>query len=188
MDLWDEGPRVQRSKGPKVLPAYTEGMSLLAITRQPLRAEALAADLERQVQSRGEGCGGICTFLGVVRATHQGRRVRYLEYEAFEPLALKSFARIESEIAREWPAAAVAIHHRIGRLEIGDASVVIAAAASHRAEAFQACRYAIERIKQIAPIWKHEFFDDGEAWVEGATADVDDEAARQRARDIAACA
>jgi molybdopterin synthase catalytic subunit len=101
---------------------------------------------------------------------------------------LKSFARIESEIAREWPAAAVAIHHRIGRLEIGDASVVIAAAASHRAEAFQACRYAIERIKQIAPIWKHEFFEDGEAWVEGATADVDDEAARQRARDIAACA
>jgi len=160
-------------------------MSFLAITRDPLVAERLAAQLERDIQHQGEGCGAVCTFLGVVRATHKNRRVRYLEYEAFEPLALKSFARIETEIAQQWPAAAVGIHHRIGRLEIGEASVVIAAAASHRAEAFQACRYAIERIKQIAPIWKHEFFEDGDAWVEGATADVEDDAARRRALAVA---
>jgi molybdopterin synthase catalytic subunit len=163
-------------------------MSLLAITSQPLSAEALAADIEREVQSRGEGCGAVCTFLGIVRATHKGRKVQHLEYEAFEPLALKTFDRIAQEIAAEWPDARVAIHHRVGRLAVGEASVIIAAASSHRAQAFQVCRYAIERIKQIAPIWKHEFFTEGDAWVEGATADVHDEAARQRARDIAACA
>jgi molybdopterin synthase catalytic subunit len=72
----------------------------------------------------------------------------------------------------------LAIHHRLGRLEVGEASVAIAAASPHRAEAFAACRYAIERVKQIAPIWKHEFFDGGDVWIEGATADPDDEAAR----------
>ena len=72
-----------------------------------------------------------------------------------------------------------------GRLEIGEASVVIAAATAHRADAFQVCRYAIERVKQIAPVWKHEFFEDGEAWVEGAVADPDDEAARATARAVA---
>ncbi|HEX5068985.1 MAG TPA: molybdenum cofactor biosynthesis protein MoaE [Vicinamibacterales bacterium] len=162
-------------------------MSLLSITSQPLHAGVLAAELEREVQGRGEGCGAVCTFLGIVRATHKGRRVRYLEYEAFEPLALKTFDRIAREIAADWPEARVAIHHRVGRLAVGEASVIIAAASSHRAESFQVCRYAIERIKQIAPIWKHEFFAEGDAWVEGATADIEDETARRRARDIAAC-
>ena len=76
----------------------------------------------------------------------------------------------------------MAIWHRIGRIEIGEASVVIAAAAAHRDEAFRVCRYAIERVKQIAPVWKHEFFEDGAAWVEGAVADPDDEFARGHAR------
>jgi molybdopterin synthase catalytic subunit len=129
----------------------------------------------------------VCTFLGVVRATHKGRRVRHLDYEAFEPLALKAFDRIRDEIAGEWPDALVAIHHRIGRLRVGETSVAIAAASAHRREAFQVCRYAIERVKQIAPIWKREYFDDGDAWVEGAVADVDDEEARRRAL-AAACA
>ena len=73
------------------------------------------------------------------------------------------------------------MHHRIGRLSIGEASVAIAAASPHRADAFAACRYAIERVKQIAPIWKHEFFEGGDVWIEGATADPDDEAARRDA-------
>ena len=73
------------------------------------------------------------------------------------------------------------LRHRVGRLAVGDASVAVAAAAAHRAEAFQACRYAIERVKQIAPIWKHEFFDDGSAWVEGAPADPTDREARRTA-------
>ena len=75
----------------------------------------------------------------------------------------------------------LALHHRVGRLEIGEASVAIAAASAHRADAFAACRYAIERVKQIAPIWKHEFFDGGDVWIEGATADPDDARARAEA-------
>jgi len=157
----------------------------LAMTSEPLAIEALVADLERAAQAQGAGCGAVCTFLGIVRATHQGRRVRHLDYEAFEPLALKAFERIREEIAREWPDARVAIHHRVGRLRVGEASVAIAAASAHRGPAFQVCRYAIERVKQIAPIWKHEYFEDGDAWVEGATTDVDDEDARRRARETA---
>jgi molybdopterin synthase catalytic subunit len=98
---------------------------------------------------------------------------------------MKVFQRIEREIDRHWPGALVAIHHRIGRLEIGEASVAIVIATPHRAEAFQACRYAIERVKQVAPIWKHEFFEDGDMWVEGAPADPEDEAAQQRALERA---
>jgi molybdopterin synthase catalytic subunit len=160
-------------------------MSLFAVTRDPLSSEALQHVLERDVQARGEGCGALCTFVGVVRATHQGRRVRFLEYEAFDALALKTFEQIAGETAATWPESRIAIHHRIGRLAIGEASVVIVAAAPHRASAFQAARYGIERVKQIAPIWKHEFFEDGDAWVEGATADPADEAARQIARERA---
>lgn len=153
----------------------------LAIVREAVSVETLARLVEADARGRSEGCGAVCTFLGVVRATHQGRRVTYLEYEAFEPLALKVFHRIEAEAAEVWPGALVAVHHRVGRLEVGEASVAIAAAAAHRAEAFHVCRYAIERVKQIAPVWKHEFFEDGEAWVEGAVADPDDEAARRYA-------
>jgi molybdopterin synthase catalytic subunit len=162
-------------------------MRLLAITSDPLSVEALVGAVERAARARGEGCGAVATFVGVVRATHQSRRVTFLVYEAFDALAEQVFARIQTETGDVWPDATVAIHHRVGRLDIGEASVVIAAAAAHRAEAFQVCRYAIERVKQIAPVWKHEFFDDGEAWVEGALADPDDEGARAAAR-ARACA
>jgi molybdopterin synthase catalytic subunit len=150
-----------------------------------LSVEALGAELEAAARRVGEGCGAICSFVGVVRATHQGRTVRYLEYEAFAPLAKRALGRIADEVAAGWPGSLVAIHHRAGRLEVGEASVAIAAAAAHRAEAFQVCRYAIERVKQILPVWKHEFFDDGDAWVDGAVADPDDEAARTEARQRA---
>jgi molybdopterin synthase catalytic subunit len=155
------------------------------VTESPLAIEPLAADVETSLRGVDPGCGAVCTFIGYVRATHQGRRVQHLEYEAFVPLAVKSLERIDREVQADWPGTALAIHHRIGRLAIGEASVVIAAASAHRAQAFAACRYAIERIKQITPIWKHEFFEDGQAWVEGATADVEDEAARERARAVA---
>jgi molybdopterin synthase catalytic subunit len=153
----------------------------LAISRDVLSLDALVREVERDAQTRAEGCGGLCSFVGVVRATHKQRRVRYLEYEAFEPLALAAFGQIEQEIGRDWPHAVIAIHHRVGRLDVGEASVVIVAGAAHRAEAFQACRYAIERVKQIAPVWKHEFFEDGDAWVEGALADPADAGARREA-------
>lgn len=162
-------------------------LSRFAITTEPLAVERLAVALEEAGRHTGEGCGAVCTFAGIVRATHKGRAVRYLEYEAYEPLALRVFDRIAGEIDREWPGASVTIHHRVGRLNVGETSVAIAAASAHRAAAFQVCRYAIERVKQILPVWKHEFFEEGDAWVEGATADADDEGARLRARQ-AACA
>jgi len=160
-------------------------MRLIAITPERLSVESVVAAVETDARARGEGCGAVATFIGVVRATHRQRRVRYLVYEAYDALAERAFAQIQHEISDAWPHATVAIHHRTGRLQIGEASVVIAAATAHRADAFQVCRYAIERVKQIAPVWKHEFFEDGEAWVEGAVADPDDEAARATARAVA---
>ena len=130
-------------------------------------------------------CGAIATFVGIVRDHNADRRVLWLTYEAYEPLARKALARIGEEAAALWPSVRLGIHHRVGRLAIGDASVVIAAASAHRATAFAACRYAIERVKQIVPIWKHEHFEGGDVWIEGATADPSDEAARQRALSVA---
>lgn len=130
----------------------------------------------------GPACGAVVTFVGLVRNENAGRTVTHLDYEAYAPLAVKSFERIASEAAERWPSVTLAIHHRTGRLNIGDASVAIAAASPHRADAFAVSRYAIERIKQIAPIWKHEHFDGGEVWVEGASARPDDEEARAEAR------
>lgn len=129
----------------------------------------------------GAGHGAVVTFVGLVRNHNQGRRVTHLVYEAYEPLAVKALDRIVREAIGEWPSVQLAIHHRTGRLGIGEASVAIAAASPHRAQAFAAARYAIERIKQIVPIWKHEYFEGGDAWVEGATADPDNDDARERA-------
>jgi molybdopterin synthase catalytic subunit len=125
--------------------------------------------------------GAIATFVGTVRRENVGRQVAYLEYEAYEPLAVKALSLIADEVAGHWPAVRLAVQHRTGRLEPGEASLVIAAASPHRAEAFQACRYTIERVKQILPVWKREVFVGGEAWVEGAIADPSDAAARQAA-------
>jgi molybdopterin synthase catalytic subunit len=131
------------------------------------------------------GDGAVTTFVGLVRDHNAGRRVLWLEYEAYAPLAVKAFEQIASEAASRWPDARLAIHHRTGRIDIGEPSVVIAAASPHRAEAFAACRYAIERLKQIAPIWKREHFEGGEVWIEGATADPADEQARVAAMERA---
>ena len=129
----------------------------------------------------GEGDGAVATFGGLVRDHNLGRRVLFLEYEAYEPLAVKALERIVAEAGEAWPGTRVAVHHRIGRLEIGEVSVAIAAASPHRANAFAACRYTIERVKQIVPIWKREHFAGGEVWLEGATADPDNAAARETA-------
>jgi molybdopterin synthase catalytic subunit len=143
------------------------------VSSAPLDAAQIAASVADPAS------GAVVTFVGTVRNRNAGRAVLYLEYEAFVPLAVKSFERIAGEAADRWPSVALAIHHRVGRLDIGEASVVIAAASAHRADAFAASRYAIERIKQISPIWKHEHFEGGEVWIEGATADPADDAARQ---------
>src|SRR5882672_1435872 len=147
----------------------------VAVTAEPLDTAALVA----LVGAQGEGA--VVTFAGLVRDHNLGRRVEFLEYEAYEPLAVRALQRIIDEARGLWPDARLAAHHRIGRLEIGEASIVIAAASPHRADAFAACRYMIERVKQIVPIWKREHFDGGDVWLEGATADPDDEAARVKA-------
>ena len=147
----------------------------VAVTSKPLDANALAA----LVDSKGDGA--VVTFAGLVRDHNQGRQVQFLEYEAYEPLAIRALQRIVDEARDLWPGARIAVHHRLGRLEIGEASIVIAAASAHRADAFAACRYTIERVKQIVPIWKREHFNGGDVWLEGATADPDDQAAREKA-------
>ena len=151
------------------------GQARFAVTAEPLDAEALEAMVA------GPQCGASVTFVGRVRAENAGRTVLWLDYEAHAPLAVSVFESIAREAASHWPGAALAIAHRVGRLDIGDASVVVAAAAPHRGDAFAACRYGIERVKQIAPIWKHEHFEGGDVWIEGATADPADETARQMA-------
>jgi molybdopterin synthase catalytic subunit len=158
-------------------------LPLLAIGTEPLVLEGIAGAVAAGANA-GED-GAVVTFLGLVRNHNVGRSVRYLEYEAYEPLALKAFERIASEIAQRWPRSRFALHHRIGRLEVGEASVAIATRSPHRGDAYAACRYAIERIKQIAPIWKHEFFDGGDVWIEGASAHPDDPQARAEAERIA---
>jgi molybdopterin synthase catalytic subunit len=155
---------------------------LFAIGPGRLDAERLGAALASDGAGRD---GAVVTFLGLVRNHNVGRSVRYLEYEAYEPLALKAFERIDAEIRARWPSARLALHHRVGRLEIGEASVAIVATSPHRADAYAACRYAIERVKQIAPVWKREFFEGGDVWVEGATANPDDERARAEAERVA---
>lgn len=146
-----------------------------AISAAPLDVSAVIHEVARP------DSGAIATFVGTTRDHNQGRRVLYLEYEAYAPLAVRSFERIASEARERWPGIGLAIHHRVGRVNIGEASVVIASAAPHRADAFAAARYTIERIKQIAPVWKREHFEGGEQWIEGAVAHPDDEVARETA-------
>jgi molybdopterin synthase catalytic subunit len=154
---------------------------LVAVTAEPLDLPALTRELERSASADG----AIAAFVGLVRDHNQGRRVSYLEYEAYEPLAVRALHLIIEESRGLWPTARLGVHHRTGRLDIGEASIIIVAASPHRGEAFAACRYMIERVKQIVPIWKHEHFEGGDVWLEGATADPDDEAARTAARRVA---
>jgi molybdopterin synthase catalytic subunit len=110
--------------------------------------------------------GAVATFLGVVRNHHAGRTVLELAYEAYVPMAEAECARIVAEAESRWPVR-IAVQHRIGRLQVGDTAVAIAAGAGHRAEAFEACRYVIEELKSRVPIWKRERYADGsEAWVD----------------------
>ena len=168
--------------------SYTDRMTpLLAIGPARLDLDALVAAVRARPGESGGSDGAVIAFLGLVRNHNVGRRVQYLEYEAYDPLALKAFAQISTEVDQRWPGVRLALHHRTGKLDIGEASVAIVTASAHRAHAYAASRYTIERVKQIAPIWKREFFDGGDVWIEGATADPTDEAARAEA-ERTACA
>jgi molybdopterin synthase catalytic subunit len=114
----------------------------------------------------GPGAGGVVSFIGNVRDHARGRSIEYLEYEAYPEMAEREMQKIADEAASRWPGVRIAIAHRVGCLQVGEAAVVIAAAAPHRAEAFEACRYAIDTLKQTVPIWKKEVATDGEYWVD----------------------
>ncbi|MFY0569323.1 molybdenum cofactor biosynthesis protein [Archangium lansingense] len=132
---------------------------LFRVVDRPLRLEEVVEAVS------GEAYGGLVTFSGSVRNQTRGRRVLRLEYEAYPPMAEKKLAEIGAEVAERFNGTRLAIVHRVGTLKPGELAVVIAAAAPHRKEAFLGCEHAIERLKQDVPIWKKEFFEDGEVWV-----------------------
>jgi molybdopterin converting factor subunit 1 len=142
-----------------LIPPVAGGAGRFLLVDRPLHPDEVVAAVA------GEAYGGLVTFSGSVRSETRGRRVLRLEYEAYRPMAEKMLARIGEEIAQKWPGSRASIIHRVGALLPGDLAVVIAAAAPHRKEAFKACEYAIDRVKADAPIWKKEFYEDGEVWV-----------------------
>jgi molybdopterin synthase catalytic subunit len=109
--------------------------------------------------------GGIDVFIGTVRSVTKGKQVIRLEFEAYEPMALKEMHKIAEQAYSQWPIQKLLIHHRTGVLDVGEVPVIIAVSCAHRDAAFEACRYIIDTLKQTVPIWKKEIFEDGEVWV-----------------------
>ncbi|HJU28313.1 MAG TPA: molybdenum cofactor biosynthesis protein MoaE [Candidatus Binataceae bacterium] len=131
----------------------------ISIGRDPIDVAAL----EREVAH--PAAGAVVTFAGTTRRDNVGRRVIRLEYEAYGPMALAEIRKLAREAGERWNIVRIAIRHRVGVVEIGETSVAIAVSAAHRAEAFEACRFAIDRLKEVVPIWKKEYFEGGEAWI-----------------------
>ncbi|HEX8185020.1 MAG TPA: molybdenum cofactor biosynthesis protein MoaE [Blastocatellia bacterium] len=146
---------------PPVSGGQPEGEDVFEITRQSIDIAGLRARL-----LRGES-GALVIFDGVARDNTKGRRTLYLEYEGYTEMALRTLAQICREVRERWPINRVGIIHRLGRIEISESSVVICVTSAHRRVAFEACHYAIDRLKKIVPIWKKEYFEDGAVWVEG---------------------
>jgi len=132
---------------------------MIEITNQPLDPEKVTSQVRRDTN------GGVVTFLGTTRDNFEGKQVITLEYEAFEEMALKKMEEIRGEIQAEFQIEDIAISHRIGTVPIGQVSLVVAVASPHRKEAFLACHKAVDRVKEIVPIWKKEVFEDGSRWV-----------------------
>jgi len=147
-----------------VLPPVSGGENsprdIFEITRDQIDISAL-----RKRLLEGDS-GAVVIFDGVARNNTKGRSTQYLEYEGYEVMALRTMQQIGREVHEQWPINSVGIIHRLGRIEITESSVVIVVTSAHRGVAFEACRYAIDRLKKIVPIWKKEFFDDGAVWVE----------------------
>jgi molybdopterin synthase catalytic subunit len=134
---------------------------LILLAHNPIDADALI----RHVRTGADGA--IVTFDGCVRNQSHGRRTLYLDYEAYESMALTKMRETAAELHAKFPIDRVAVAHRLGRLEIGETSVFIAVSAPHRAAAFDACRFAIDTLKRSVPIWKKEYFEDGAVWADG---------------------
>jgi MoaE-MoaD fusion protein len=131
----------------------------IKVSRTPVDAAALERDVAEP------HAGAVVTFVGTTRAENAGRRVIRLEYEAYEPMALSEMHRLAREAGERWRIVRIAIQHRVGLVNVGETSVAIAVSAPHRAEAFEACRFAIDRLKETVPIWKKEFYEGGEVWI-----------------------
>jgi len=145
---------------PPVSGGSGEAADLYAVVEHPLSPDDIATRVDEP------GAGGIVIFSGVVRNETGGRPVKFLEYEAHTAMAEAKLREIGAALRGRWPGVKrVAMLHRIGRLEIGESSVLIAVSAAHRGDAFEACRYAIDTLKRIVPVWKKEYFEDGEVWV-----------------------
>jgi molybdopterin synthase catalytic subunit len=134
---------------------------LIEITSEPLATEPFLQHVRR------DESGAVALFLGVVRDNSHGRRVLYLEYDAYPEMAERKLREVAEEARSRWPITEVAIAHRTGRLEIGETSLLIAVSSPHRHDAFAACHHIVDRIKEIVPIWKKEVWEGGEAWIEG---------------------
>jgi MoaE-MoaD fusion protein len=142
-------------------PTRSSSEYIFALTRDVIDVRQLARDIQRPED------GAVVTFEGVVRNNTKGRETAYLDYECYEPMALAGMTRIGREVAEQFAIGRIGIVHRLGRLQIGEASVAVIASAPHRRPAFEAALEAINRLKREVPIWKKEFFADGAVWVEG---------------------
>jgi molybdopterin synthase catalytic subunit len=139
---------------------------MFAITSDPLDPAPLVEAVRR------DESGAVALFYGVVRNENKGRSVQYLEYDAYPEMAIKKMREVADEVRARFPVTGVGVLHRIGRLEIGETSLLVAVSSGHRREAFEACHFTVDRIKEIVPIWKKEVWDDGEEWVEGHIPDI----------------
>lgn len=128
---------------------------MVTLTHQPIDFATLTESV------RHNGCGAVCLFLGTVRDLTGDEATAFLEYEAYPPMAEKKLAEIEADVRKRWPVGDIAIIHRLGRLAVGEVSVAVAVSTPHRAEAFDACRYAIDTLKEVVPIWKKDISPSG---------------------------
>jgi molybdopterin synthase catalytic subunit len=136
-------------------------VSVFLLVRDPIDIQSVTDRIQRPED------GAVVVFEGVVRNNANGKNVRFLEYDAYEKMALRKIEEIGTQAEEKFDIRDIAIVHRLGHMEIGECSIVIVVASAHRGPAFDACRFAIDTIKQVVPIWKKEFYEDGEVWIEG---------------------
>lgn len=163
LEICDENTKLRDGDEVAFLPPVSGGSSatkLCTISEHPLDEAEVVARID------GPDAGGVVSFVGNVRNRARGHSIQFLEYEAYPEMAEREMDKIAVEAAERWPGTRVAIAHRVGHLEIGEAAVVVVAVSPHRAEAFEACRFAIDTLKVTVPIWKKEVATDGEYWVD----------------------
>jgi molybdopterin converting factor subunit 1 len=161
----DRDARISEGDEVAIFPPVSGGEAcedpLVVITRDPIDAQKIAREM-----LRGED-GAICVFEGVVRNNSKGKRTLHLVYEAYETMAFRKLEEIGQFVRQAWDIDRIALIHRLGHMDIGETSVAVIVTSAHRRASFDACHYAIDKLKKVVPIWKKEFFEDGEIWIEG---------------------